>query len=181
MSVMVILRLAVVMSLCERRVVRARTTASRDAAIRLARSAWVSGMSISMPLASGWPCWSASSRKEERQPLGDVEGSGVDPSAVGGAEPVDDPAQEVWGDSRMRVEESPEFFAGDDAAFDRFECGVAGGAGASVVVDRFEDAEQVTGTVDGQHGLAAVEVGRTATPGDKRGVSWTGMAGWLED
>lgn len=119
--------------------------------------------------------------KEERQPLGDVEGSGVDPSAVGGAEPVDDPAQEVWGDSRMRVEESPEFFAGDDAAFDRFECGVAGGAGASVVVDRFEDAEQVTGTVDGQHGLAAVEVGRTATPGDKRGVSWTGMAGWLED
>ena len=44
--------------------------------------------------------------KEERQPLGDVEGSGIDPSAVGGAEPVDDPAQEVWDDSRMRVEES---------------------------------------------------------------------------
>ena len=29
------------------------------------------------------------------------------------------------------------------------------------MVDRFEDAEQVTGTVDGQHGLAAVESDET--------------------
>jgi hypothetical protein len=105
----------------------------------------------------GWPpVFVGQFDEQPRQPSRSFVRPGIDPSLIGSPEPVDDRAQYGQADLRMRVKVGTELFARHRPSVDWLKCNVASGPRATVVIDRFELADQVSRVEDGQDDLMTV-------------------------
>jgi hypothetical protein len=108
------------------------------------------------PIQSWPPVFVCQFDEQPCQPSGSLVGPGIDPSLIGRPEPMDDRAQYGQADLRMRVKVGTELFARHRPSVDWLKCHVASGPRATVVINRFELADQVSWVEDRQDDLVTV-------------------------
>jgi hypothetical protein len=90
------------------------------------------------------------------QPSRSLVGPRINPSLIGNPEPVDDRAKYGQAGTWMGVKVRTELFARHRPSVDGLKRNVAGGAWATVVINRFELADQVSWVKDGEDDLMTV-------------------------
>ena len=80
----------------------------------------------------------------------------IDPALIGSPEPMDDRAKYGQAGTRMGVKVRTELFARHRPSVDGLKCNVASGPRATVVINRFELADQVSWVKDAKDDLMTV-------------------------